>query len=326
MDALTPVSSGGESHIKPESPTISPRLTQNSPDINTPAPFSASNQVTWRVENGLMYQAKPEDLETSSSTAPAVHHPTPEAPPTPERDTSTCEPMYPFDNFSTNCSTMNAGWKSSPESGESEHWTLQNHELLPNPPLYAHSPTTPTSGWDCAGSYQFQSAPTSAGYYPDCSVPFSASTPPPMQANYSPVFETETSYGSPQYPNSCFGDGSPAHQHMFNMGMSGMNSMAHGVPSHHEYPGMIATPTSESSPAAEIMPLDGDINSLPYSQLLYKAFMSAPGQKLSLREIYDWFKSNTNKPANNRGWQNSIRHNLSMNGVCHMPLSLYWPC
>ncbi|KAF4975647.1 hypothetical protein FZEAL_7582 [Fusarium zealandicum] len=56
----------------------------------------------------------------------------------------------------------------------------------------------------------------------------------------------------------------------------------------------------------------------PYAQLLYRAFMSAPRHALTLQEIYQWFRQNTDKainevPGEKQGWQNSIRHNLSMN-------------
>ena len=56
----------------------------------------------------------------------------------------------------------------------------------------------------------------------------------------------------------------------------------------------------------------------PYAQLIYRALMDAPGHTMILRDIYDWFKQNTDKAADKetKGWQNSIRHNLSMNGVC----------
>ncbi|KAJ5551523.1 Winged helix-turn-helix transcription repressor DNA-binding [Penicillium sp. DV-2018c] len=54
---------------------------------------------------------------------------------------------------------------------------------------------------------------------------------------------------------------------------------------------------------------------LPYSVLIYRALKAAPGNKLPLQGIYNWFQANTNKGAdpNEKGWQNSIRHNLSMN-------------
>ncbi|CAI7581835.1 unnamed protein product [Penicillium glandicola] len=53
----------------------------------------------------------------------------------------------------------------------------------------------------------------------------------------------------------------------------------------------------------------------PYSVLIYQALKDAPGNKLQLQSIYSWFEANTDKGGdpNAKGWQNSIRHNLSMN-------------
>ena len=69
----------------------------------------------------------------------------------------------------------------------------------------------------------------------------------------------------------------------------------------------------------------------PYSVLIYQALKDAPGNKLPLQSIYSWFEANTDKGGdpNAKGWQNSIRHNLSMNAVSlilhnsyfHFPLS-----
>lgn len=55
----------------------------------------------------------------------------------------------------------------------------------------------------------------------------------------------------------------------------------------------------------------------PYAQLIYDALMKAPGRRMLLRDIYEWFVQNTKKPreSGTNGWQNSIRHNLSMNQV-----------
>lgn len=55
----------------------------------------------------------------------------------------------------------------------------------------------------------------------------------------------------------------------------------------------------------------------PYAQLIYRAFMSRPNKSMTLQDIYQWFRENTDKSkSEGKGWQNSIRHNLSMNGVC----------
>lgn len=60
----------------------------------------------------------------------------------------------------------------------------------------------------------------------------------------------------------------------------------------------------------------GGKNDEPYAQLIYRAFMSRPNKSMTLQEIYQWFRDNTDKAKSaGKGWQNSIRHNLSMNGV-----------
>ncbi|KAF2029475.1 hypothetical protein EK21DRAFT_101096 [Setomelanomma holmii] len=55
----------------------------------------------------------------------------------------------------------------------------------------------------------------------------------------------------------------------------------------------------------------------PYAQLIYKALLEADNHTMILRDIYDWFRKYTDKASasETKGWQNSIRHNLSMNGA-----------
>ena len=55
----------------------------------------------------------------------------------------------------------------------------------------------------------------------------------------------------------------------------------------------------------------------PYAKLIYDALMHAPEHQLVLRDIYAWVRENTTKAKDPafKGWQNSVRHNLSMNGV-----------
>ena len=71
-------------------------------------------------------------------------------------------------------------------------------------------------------------------------------------------------------------------------------------------------PNEESEDSDE----DGSVNCEPYAQLIFRALKGAPGYKMVLKDIYRWFEKNTDKASkSSRGWQNSIRHNLSMNGV-----------
>lgn len=62
---------------------------------------------------------------------------------------------------------------------------------------------------------------------------------------------------------------------------------------------------------------DEEVYDKPYAQLIYDALIQAPGHRMLLRDIYDWFIQNTRKAieSGTNGWQNSIRHNLSMNKV-----------
>lgn len=65
---------------------------------------------------------------------------------------------------------------------------------------------------------------------------------------------------------------------------------------------------------------DEMIDDKPYARLIYDALMQAPDHRMMLRDIYEWFRKNTTKAQDNatNGWQNSIRHNLSMNKVSYM--------
>lgn len=77
------------------------------------------------------------------------------------------------------------------------------------------------------------------------------------------------------------------------------------------------TTSSTAAAAAAAANADGP----PYAQLIFCALMSRADRCMSLQEIYQWFRENTDKHrAGGKGWQNSIRHNLSMNRVSSLPL------
>lgn len=59
---------------------------------------------------------------------------------------------------------------------------------------------------------------------------------------------------------------------------------------------------------------DGDIRHQPYSKQLVQALLSHPRRAMTVQQIYKWFEENTDRHESS-GWQNSIRHNLSLNKV-----------
>ncbi|KAI0866844.1 hypothetical protein F4860DRAFT_5601 [Xylaria cubensis] len=59
---------------------------------------------------------------------------------------------------------------------------------------------------------------------------------------------------------------------------------------------------------------DGQKPAHSYAQLIGMALLRAPQKKLTLSQIYKWISNNYSfYNANDAGWQNSIRHNLSLN-------------
>lgn len=96
-------------------------------------------------------------------------------------------------------------------------------------------------------------------------------------------------------------EGSPFHQDMMDEGWATMDSQQ---------------PCYDGTGSEEL--LDDPDNADPcYAQLLYRCLKEAPDHTLSLRELYDWVREHSQKAKDpkNRGWQNSVRHNLSMNAV-----------
>jgi hypothetical protein len=54
-----------------------------------------------------------------------------------------------------------------------------------------------------------------------------------------------------------------------------------------------------------------------YAQLLYKCLKEAPAHTMALKKVYEWMLQHSQKARDSpgTGWQNSVRHNLSMNAV-----------
>lgn len=100
-------------------------------------------------------------------------------------------------------------------------------------------------------------------------------------------------------------------------------SITPSQPMHHIFDdAALRTPWSspEITSCQAVSALDDEdemIDDKPYARLIYDALMQAPDHRMMLRDIYEWFRKNTTKAQDNatNGWQNSIRHNLSMNKV-----------
>ena len=82
---------------------------------------------------------------------------------------------------------------------------------------------------------------------------------------------------------------------------------------HHSFRG-----TERCAPQDSESESEGKQGEPPYAKLIYRALMDAPEHQMVLKDIYDWIAQNTDKARDPafKGWQNSVRHNLSMNGVC----------
>lgn len=76
------------------------------------------------------------------------------------------------------------------------------------------------------------------------------------------------------------------------------------------------TPVPTQAPLPAMLGRREEKNDEPYAKLIYRALMAQPDYTMTLQELYQWFRDNTTKAKNEKGgWQNSIRHNLSMNAV-----------
>lgn len=56
-----------------------------------------------------------------------------------------------------------------------------------------------------------------------------------------------------------------------------------------------------------------------WDKVLYAVLLELPGHCARLQEIYDLVPNETNKWQFRSGWQNSVRHNLSLNKVSDLP-------
>ncbi|KAJ5174919.1 uncharacterized protein N7482_000796 [Penicillium canariense] len=123
--------------------------------------------------------------------------------------------------------------------------------------------------------------------------------PPPSHGNISERSMHPMRATPPSPPISISSDHSPSRSH------NSMSPAATMPVRDSTSPGISLGDTSDQEPNS----------GPPYSRLIWEALMSTEEKMLPLQGIYQWFGRNTTKGRNetSKGWQNSIRHNLSMN-------------
>ncbi|KAL8713327.1 MAG: hypothetical protein Q9220_002526 [cf. Caloplaca sp. 1 TL-2023] len=195
-----------------------------------------------------------------------------------------------------------------PGGGEDLTWTAEDlhntisPSFLPNPSgFYQYAGLQQLEGSDNAWS--------ESSYSPrriDYPTPQSILSPSPSQHTQAPVIPGEAytrnglySIPNPSAPQAGYDD--PQTLGVPTVPKPRISSELLGGPFAEE----------ESDKADE----DDGIADEPYAQLIFRALKGAPGHRMVLQDIYSWFEKHTNKAGGaSQGWQNSIRHNLSMNG------------
>ena len=197
----------------------------------------------------------------------------------------------------------------------------------------SYSPGTATPGGSICPAPS-PSYPDSAEA-PNCSPPLeSSSYPDPQLAQMYPEFPLDNSVSwkfenfqqpAPQFtwegphPNMAIGSNmSPMPDNQFDcfprqMPTPVLGSIHEGQSENTNPPQPADSPTLPSDHEEEEKVVKSNV---PYARYIWIALMGVEGHTLRLAEIYQWFRDNTTKwsPVHT-GWQNSIRHNLSMNAV-----------
>ncbi|KAF4990080.1 hypothetical protein FGRMN_8699 [Fusarium graminum] len=290
-----------------------------SPHLSSTGPLSLGSTLSQRQDNQQQLSHPTHDATAYNSMSSGFHYPPrshhqvwPSPPPGPDD----------YDNYS---------YQSSPSSGSAP---MSCYNPSPISPRTWSSPDFPLSQPSESIHQQSQQnpyhnlricTPTSIEGYPvrgpRVLTPFTGSCMHQgfdneidgLPHNYSPTTIPSSSAGalsctsSPKQPLL----GAPMH-------MEAKRKLSPGEP---EYP---ASPDEQLDAKDCKGEAVGAKTEEPYAKLLYRALMSAPEYAMTLQEIYQWFRENTDKDVkkentpkrpgkNAEGWQNSIRHNLSMN-------------
>ncbi|KAK1072670.1 hypothetical protein LTR12_009459 [Friedmanniomyces endolithicus] len=173
-----------------------------------------------------------------------------------------------------------------------------------NPALYPFIPLEPQFGGWTATSEPSLSYPPAIPEHEQWSAPPASMMPNGLPASahmhpsqfYYPQEPHFTSAG----PSPMLSQGSPHDSDFMDVGWDQPD---------------VPQPWLDSSGSDEIN--DIDAIEVCYAQLLWRCLKEAPEHTMTLKELYDWVREHSQKAKDpkNRGWQNSVRHNLSMNAA-----------
>lgn len=216
------------------------------------------------------------------------------------------------------------------DDSETSQWrmhsnSLMNHMVQDEPSM--HFPMQFNTR--AANSFAFDRTAFDDNYSLAYQSGLATSCPRSLTMDYGLVGLTPTGTSISSYPANMYQMGPQQPYEGMDQSQSPNNNLMQLESEFEEYPlrSIPEDPTAYSTPydsdrsrsstpasPRDEEPIDGD---QPYAQLIYKALLQAPNNTMILRDIYDWFRRNTGKAADKdtKGWQNSIRHNLSMNGV-----------
>ncbi|RVD87063.1 uncharacterized protein DFL_005310 [Arthrobotrys flagrans] len=216
---------------------------------------------------------------------------------------STSEPIFPPQMTHTHCGKSLGDQMFSMVPGVSPPFvTTLPEDINPTTITYGRSNSVPLF----APQYNMQVAP---GYSPE-QLEFESLMHQQM-GDVSPNYFMQTSQWTPPLSQLHVGD------EFYGQSMMDGSVMGPGTP-----PGSVyETGTREISLMTQSYhPADqsySEENMPSYAEMIYMALMSAPNHQMHLQDIYQWFRDTYPKFRHDqtKGWMNSIRHNLSMNGA-----------
>ncbi|KAI0895476.1 hypothetical protein F4806DRAFT_502928 [Annulohypoxylon nitens] len=186
-------------------------------------------------------------------------------------------------------------------------------------------PTPPSTNCEeDVDSYSFHGSPVSVScraqpYSANSSVDSPGTWSAPDDQHFQMPAYNYPSYPQPQYNKQYFNQSSYEGQSYPRSDMNVNVMDQQELPS--TAPSCVKSESEAEKPKPECTNTTKKVEE-PYAQLIWKAFLSTPTHSMTLKELYQWFRDNTEKAKHDnpekgkdetRGWMNSIRHNLSMN-------------